>query len=134
MKDWPVPVHQDIYKMRRKEPTATWTSRRAGQLNGKTEHEIREIYFGSQMIVKAKEIKAYHSKYMTPSFIPEHELDSGMQMGDMYFALLKSILWAVECHIKATKAVARLANVTGTSYIVFVGNDCVIMLSISIFR
>ena len=106
--------------MKRKEPTATWSSRRSSQLKDKSEHEIREAYFGYQMMVKAKEIRGYHGKYMTPSFIPEEQLDSGKQMGDMYFAMLKSILWAAECHEKATKAVARLPNVQG---IIFIIND-----------
>ena len=81
LKDWPLNVHQAIYAMKRKEPTATWSSRRSSQLKDKSEHEIREVYFGYQMMVKAKEIRGYHGKYMTPSFIPEEQLDSGKQMG-----------------------------------------------------
>jgi len=118
LKDWPLGVHQAIYALRKKEPTATWTARHKSMLDTKTAHEIRETYFGSQMLLKAREIRGYHNKYMTPSFIPEEQLDSGKQMGDMYFSLLKYILWAAECHVKATKAVNRLTNVSGTIYIV----------------
>lgn len=113
MKDWPLNVQQAIYALKRREPTATWSSRRSSQLKDKSEHDIRQAYFGCQMMAKAKEIRAYHGKYMTSSFIPEEQLDSGKQMGDMYYAMLKSILWAAECHEKATKAAARLPNVQG---------------------
>jgi hypothetical protein len=132
LKDWPLAVQQAIYTMKQKEPTATWISRRNTSLKGRTEHEIREAYFGCQMIAKAKIIKGYHSKYMTPNFIPEDQLDSGKQMGDMYFSLLKSILWAADCHEKATKAVDKLKNVTGRSFSIYF--DIVIMLFIYMCR
>jgi len=48
-----------IQQMRIKQPTTTWSSRRTGQLVDKTAHEIKEVYFGSQMINLAKETKAY---------------------------------------------------------------------------
>jgi len=85
LKDWPLSVQQAIYTLKRKEPTVTWSSRRANQLKGKSEQEIRDAYFGYHMMEKARSIKGYIGKYMTPSFIPEEQLDSGKQMGDMYF-------------------------------------------------
>ena len=133
MKDWPLSVQQAIYTLKRKEPTATWSSRRANQPKDKSEHEIREAYFGYHMMEKARSIKAYIGKYMTPSFILEEQLDSGKQMGDMYFSMLKLILWAAECHAKVNKAAARLPNATGTTF-TRNDDDIVTMLSISMFR
>lgn len=100
--------------MRTKVPTTTWSSRHAGQLLEKSSHEIKEAYFGYQMIQRALATRSYIFKYMNPSFIPEESLDSGKQMGDMYYAMLWKILWAAECMIKSTKSVGRLTNVQGT--------------------
>jgi hypothetical protein len=133
LKDWPLSVQQAIYTLKRKEPTVTWSSRRANQLKHKSEQEIRDAYFGYHMMEKARSIKGYIGKYMTPSFIPEEQLDSGKQMGDMYFSMLKLILWAAECHSKVNKAAARLPNATGTTF-TRNDDDIVTLLFISMFR
>jgi len=49
-RDWPAGILMAIQQMRIKQPTTTWSSRRTGQLVDKTAHEIKEVYFGSQMI------------------------------------------------------------------------------------
>ena len=79
------------------------------------------------MINLAKETKAYIFKYMTPSYVPEEDLESGMQMSDMYLAMRKKILWPAECHEKATKAITRMPNVHGKTY-----NHCNTLLNIMI--
>lgn len=65
------------------------------------------------MILRALATRGYIFKYMNPSFISEESLDSGKQMGDMYYAMLWKILWAAECLTKSTKQVSRLTNVEG---------------------
>ena len=114
-RDWPAGFNQALCVMRGKIPTTTWAKRHNGQLSALSGHQIKEAYFGHQMISLAKETRAYIFKYMNPSYISEEELDSGKQMGDMYHAMLKKILWTADCMLKTTKAVGRMSNVAGNA-------------------
>ena len=99
--------------MRNKSPTTTWIHRHKGGLTGRTERELKEAYFGHQIEVRAQKIKTQVSGLMTPSFIAEDDLDSGMQMNDMYLAMLKLILFPADLMAKITLSVKRMPNVQG---------------------
>ncbi len=65
------------------------------------------------MQLRANNVKSQIGKLMTPSFIAEDDLDSGMQMNYMYLAMLKLILYPADLMAKITVSVKRMHNVLG---------------------
>jgi len=118
-KDWSISVKTAINNMRLKSPTTSWSIRKQGSLNDKSLHEIKEAYFGSQMVVLASKMKTYISKYMTPNYICGHDLKSGQEEGDMYEAMRTLVLYPADVLTKTSLTVKRMANVIGNTFFIF---------------
>ena len=106
--------------MRLKSPTTSWSTRRQSQLENKSIHEMKEAYFGSQMLDLAKKNRSYVLNLMNPSFISGPDLKSGQEEGDMYEAMRKLVLFPADVLAKTTLTVKRMANVVGNIIYFFV--------------
>jgi len=106
--------------MRLKSPTTSWSTRRQSQLENKNIHEMKEAYFGFQMLELARKNRSYILDLMNPSFISGADLKSGQEEGDMYEAMRKLVLFPADVLAKTTLTVKRMANVVGNIIIYLV--------------
>jgi len=119
-KDWPIEVKTRIDSMKKKGMTETYDKRNKTALNGKDSHMKNQIAFGNTMVSIAKSCRTYIFKYMLPSYIHEDDLDSGMQMQDMWYAMRKLVLYGVDITEKITASVNRNTSITGNEVVILI--------------
>jgi len=119
-KDWPIEVKTRIGAMIGKGMTETYDKRNKTALNGKDRQMKNKIAFGNTMVCIAKTCRTYIFKHMTPSYIQEDDLDSGMQMQDMWYAMRKLVLYGVDHTEKITASVNRNTSITGKQVVILI--------------
>jgi len=97
--------------------TETYDKRNKTALNGKDRQMKNKIAFGNTMVSIAKTCRTYIFKHMLPSYIQEDDLDSGMQMQDMWYAMRKLVLYGVDHTEKITASVNRNTSLTSNQIV-----------------
>ncbi|KAJ1411330.1 hypothetical protein B484DRAFT_402679, partial [Ochromonadaceae sp. CCMP2298] len=111
--DWPAGVLELIEEKRAKTPTATFL--KGARMQRRDPEAQRKCFFGELILSTAKKVCSVVIGHMNANYVAPEDLDSGLGMHDMYFALRKkSIRKGLKGQVRADAIAEKAALMLST--------------------
>jgi hypothetical protein len=103
--DWPAGVLELIEEKRAKTPTATFL--KGARMQRRDPEAQRKCFFGELILSTAKKVCSVVIGHMNANYVAPEDLDSGLGMHDMYFALRRKVLSPLDINRLATESIRK---------------------------